>query len=175
MKSNIKFHRTGTLLYPEYHSSDTSYYIWRATTYAEFGSTRWCVSNDEDGTPLPLDPAKPHWTHGTLNQCKEAIRAMVAREAQIAAKSAPAAQTSTSTAKVSETASLEPTPANTITGLYTEFKNLKALLFPEGCSFVVIPRPDEDEAMAQAHARYDQLLAYFYPSFRTSSWVNPRG
>ena len=49
--------------------------------------------------------------------------------------------------------------------LKDEYLTLKAKLFG-GSMFVVL----ED---TQEQKRYDQLLAYFYPQFRTKNWINP--
>lgn len=51
--------------------------------------------------------------------------------------------------------------------LLDEFKQLKDEIFAQG-DFVVIE--DVDDVKMQ---RYNQLLGFFYPQFRTSDWKNP--
>jgi hypothetical protein len=48
-----------------------------------------------------------------------------------------------------------------------EFKILKAEIFEQG-DFVVIEDPDSDKMK-----RYNQLLGFFYPQFRTTDWTSP--
>ena len=51
--------------------------------------------------------------------------------------------------------------------LLKEFNMLKAEIFEKG-NFVVVENP-ESEIMK----RYNQLLGFFYPQFRTTDWVTP--
>ena len=53
------------------------------------------------------------------------------------------------------------------TDLVMEFKMLKAEIF-EKSNFVVVENP-ESETMK----RYNQLLGFFYPQFRTTDWISP--
>jgi hypothetical protein len=53
------------------------------------------------------------------------------------------------------------------TDLVMEFKMLKAEIF-EKSNFVVVENP-ESETMK----RYNQLLGFFYPRFRTTDWISP--
>jgi len=48
-----------------------------------------------------------------------------------------------------------------------EFKSLKADIFEQG-DFVVIEDPDSEKMK-----RYNQLLGFFYPQFRTTDWISP--
>jgi hypothetical protein len=50
--------------------------------------------------------------------------------------------------------------------LYEEFKDLKQKLFVNDV-FVVLDDKSKDVK------RYNQLLGYFFPQFRTSDWVSP--
>jgi hypothetical protein len=50
--------------------------------------------------------------------------------------------------------------------LFNEFKDLKQKLFGQNM-FVVLDDKSEDVK------RYNQLLGYFFPQFRTSDWVSP--
>ena len=50
--------------------------------------------------------------------------------------------------------------------LVNEFKNLKSELFKDG-NFVVLDQTDFKVR------RYNQLLGYFYPQFRTTDWESP--
>ena len=52
------------------------------------------------------------------------------------------------------------------TDLVNEFYYLKGEVFKDGF-FVVL---DENNEQVQ---RYQQLLGYFYPQFRTTDWVSP--
>jgi len=52
--------------------------------------------------------------------------------------------------------------------LVDEFYYLKGEVFKDGF-FVVL-----DESSEQVQ-RYQQLLGYFYPQFRTSDWISPVG
>ena len=51
--------------------------------------------------------------------------------------------------------------------LLKEFNMLKAEIFEKG-DFVVVENP-ESETMK----RYNQLLGFFYPRFRTTDWISP--
>ena len=51
--------------------------------------------------------------------------------------------------------------------LLKEFNMLKAEIFEKG-DFVVVENP-ESETMK----RYNQLLGFFYPQFRTTDWITP--
>lgn len=51
--------------------------------------------------------------------------------------------------------------------LLNEFKELKSEIFAQG-DFVVIE--DVDDINMQ---RYNQLLGFFYPQFRTTDWISP--
>jgi hypothetical protein len=51
--------------------------------------------------------------------------------------------------------------------LLDEFKQLKNEIFEQG-DFVVIEDPDDIKMQ-----RYNQLLGFFYPQFRTSEWKSP--
>jgi hypothetical protein len=51
--------------------------------------------------------------------------------------------------------------------LLDEFKQLKDEIFAQG-DFVVIEDPDDIKMK-----RYNQLLGFFYPQFRTSEWKSP--
>jgi len=51
--------------------------------------------------------------------------------------------------------------------LLDEFKQLKNEIFAQG-DFVVIEDPDDVKMQ-----RYNQLLGFFYPQFRTKNWINP--
>ena len=53
------------------------------------------------------------------------------------------------------------------TVLLDEFKELKGEIFAQG-DFVVIE--DVDDTKMQ---RYNQLLGFFYPQFRTTDWESP--
>ena len=48
-----------------------------------------------------------------------------------------------------------------------EFKMLKAEIFEQG-DFVVIEDPNSERMK-----RYNQLLGFFYPQFRTTDWISP--
>lgn len=50
--------------------------------------------------------------------------------------------------------------------LFNEFKYLKQKLFGKDL-FVVLDDTSDDVK------RYNQLLGYFFPQFRTSDWVSP--
>ena len=50
--------------------------------------------------------------------------------------------------------------------LLKEFKALKIELF--GDNMLAIQSDD-----SKKWKRYDQLLAYFHPEFRTKNWINP--
>lgn len=50
--------------------------------------------------------------------------------------------------------------------LFNEFKDLKQKLFGKDL-FVVLDDTSDDVK------RYNQLLGYFFPQFRTSDWVSP--
>lgn len=50
--------------------------------------------------------------------------------------------------------------------LHTEFKALQLKLFGSSM-FVVLDDNSEDTK------RYEQLLAFFYPCYRTKDWINP--
>lgn len=50
--------------------------------------------------------------------------------------------------------------------LHNEFQSLKAEVFANG-PFVAVEPDDEKQN------RYSQLLAYFFPQFRTKNWINP--
>lgn len=50
--------------------------------------------------------------------------------------------------------------------LFNEFKDLKQKLFGNEM-FVVLDETSDDVK------RYNQLLGYFFPHFRTSDWVSP--
>jgi hypothetical protein len=52
------------------------------------------------------------------------------------------------------------------TDLLSEYKQLKDEVF-DGEMFVVL---DQDDKKVQ---RYNQLLGFFYPQFRTSDWISP--
>jgi hypothetical protein len=49
--------------------------------------------------------------------------------------------------------------------LFDEFNSLKAEIFEQG-NFVVIEDSDKMR-------RYNQLLGFFYPQFRTTDWTSP--
>lgn len=51
--------------------------------------------------------------------------------------------------------------------LLNEFKILKAEIFEQG-DFVVVEDSDSEKMK-----RYNQLLGFFYPQFRTIDWANP--
>ena len=51
--------------------------------------------------------------------------------------------------------------------LLKEFHSLKEKIFGKDM-FVTVPDKEPEE-----HKRYDQLLAYFNPCFRTQNWINP--
>lgn len=51
--------------------------------------------------------------------------------------------------------------------LLDEFKSLKAEIFEQG-DFVVVEDPDSEKMK-----RYNQLLGFFYPRFRTTDWTSP--
>ena len=51
--------------------------------------------------------------------------------------------------------------------LLDEFKMLKAEIFEKG-NFVVVENPD-----GETMKRYNQLLGFFYPQFRTTDWITP--
>jgi hypothetical protein len=51
--------------------------------------------------------------------------------------------------------------------LLDEFKMIKAKMF-ETSDFVVIEDPD-----SEMMKRYNQLLGFFYPQFRTVEWISP--
>jgi hypothetical protein len=53
------------------------------------------------------------------------------------------------------------------TELLDEFKMLKSEIF-EKQNFVMVENPD-----SETMKRYNQLLGFFYPQFRTSDWINP--
>jgi len=53
------------------------------------------------------------------------------------------------------------------TALLGEFKQLKGEIFEQG-DFVVIEDPDSVKMQ-----RYNQLLGFFYPQFRTTDWKSP--
>jgi hypothetical protein len=53
------------------------------------------------------------------------------------------------------------------TELLDEFKMLKSEIF-EKQNFVVVENPD-----SETMKRYNQLLGFFYPQFRTSDWISP--
>lgn len=53
------------------------------------------------------------------------------------------------------------------TELFEEYTLLKSELFAHG-NFIVID-PSEDEKFQ----RYNQLLGYFHPEFRTRGWESP--
>jgi hypothetical protein len=53
------------------------------------------------------------------------------------------------------------------TVLLDEFKQLKSEIFAQG-DFVVIEDPDSVKMQ-----RYNQLLGFFYPQFRTTDWKSP--
>jgi hypothetical protein len=53
------------------------------------------------------------------------------------------------------------------TELLGEFKMLKSEIFEMG-DFIVIEEPDGEKMK-----RYNQLLGFFYPQFRTSDWISP--
>ena len=55
--------------------------------------------------------------------------------------------------------------------LLKEYHQLRDEIFPNGAKFVEID--DNDEEMKAKHKRYDQLFQYFFPQFRTKSFVNP--
>ena len=50
--------------------------------------------------------------------------------------------------------------------LHAEFLRLKSELFGKSL-FVILDETAEDTI------RYNQLLGYFYPEFRTKEWINP--
>lgn len=52
------------------------------------------------------------------------------------------------------------------TALLNEYKNLKQEIFGNS-KFVIL-----DETSERVK-RYNQLLAFFYPQFRTKDWVSP--
>jgi hypothetical protein len=58
------------------------------------------------------------------------------------------------------------TMATQLMSLFNEFKDLKQKLFGQNM-FVVLDDKSEDVK------RYNQLLGYFFPQFRTSDWVSP--
>lgn len=51
--------------------------------------------------------------------------------------------------------------------MHDEFNTLKAEIFEKG-DFVVIEDTDSDKMK-----RYNQLLGFFYPQFRTTDWISP--
>jgi len=51
--------------------------------------------------------------------------------------------------------------------LLKEFNMLKAEIFEKG-DFVVVENPD-----GETMKRYNQLLGFFYPQFRTTDWISP--
>jgi hypothetical protein len=53
------------------------------------------------------------------------------------------------------------------TELVDEFKNLKSEIFAQG-NFIIVDDPGSDKMK-----RYNQLLGYFYPQFRTSDYTDP--
>jgi len=53
------------------------------------------------------------------------------------------------------------------TELLDEFEMLKNKIF-EKQNFVVVENPD-----SETMKRYNQLLGFFYPQFRTSDWISP--
>ncbi len=55
--------------------------------------------------------------------------------------------------------------------LHIEFKELKKKIFYSGNTkdmFVILDDKHPDTI------RYNQLLGYFYPYFRTKNWINPQ-
>jgi hypothetical protein len=53
------------------------------------------------------------------------------------------------------------------TELLDEFEMLKNKIF-EKQNFVIVENPD-----SETMKRYNQLLGFFYPQFRTSDWISP--
>lgn len=51
--------------------------------------------------------------------------------------------------------------------MFDEFTLLKAEIFEQG-DFVIIEDPDSEKMK-----RYNQLLGFFYPQFRTTDWISP--
>jgi len=51
--------------------------------------------------------------------------------------------------------------------LLKEFNMLKANIFKKG-DFVIVESPD-----SETMKRYNQLLGFFYPQFRTTDWISP--
>jgi len=51
--------------------------------------------------------------------------------------------------------------------MFDEFTLLKAEIFEQG-DFIIIEDPDSEKMK-----RYNQLLGFFYPQFRTTDWMSP--
>lgn len=52
--------------------------------------------------------------------------------------------------------------------LLEEYRQLKAKLFPDNCPFSIVSEDDSKD-----WKRYNQLFAFFNPTFRTKNWINP--
>jgi hypothetical protein len=64
----------------DYVNNMNSLRIWHSCTTADYGLSRWSVTNAEGTVNYPLSPDAPHWTQGSLADCKKFVAEYITLE-----------------------------------------------------------------------------------------------